>query len=55
MLFRDEKIIDVVEVSGVKNVKQYLEQGWVVLGVVTSYDETSDGQFVYSLGKVSLT
>ena len=54
MLYKDEKIVDVVEVIGAKNAKPYLEEGWVVLGVVSSYD-TTDGFFIYSLGKPSLT
>ena len=52
MLYKDEKIVDVVEVIGASNAKPYLEQGWVVLGVVTHYDLT-DGMFIYSLGKIS--
>lgn len=52
MLFKDEKIVDVIEVIGAENAKPYLEKGWVVLGVVTCYDLT-DGQFIYSLGKIS--
>lgn len=54
MLFKDEKIIDVVEVIGADNAKPYLDDGWVVLGVVTCYD-TDDGNFRYSLGKIALT
>lgn len=54
MLFKDEKIIDIVEVIGAENAKKYLNENWVVLGVVTSYDAT-EGQFIYSLGKTSLT
>lgn len=53
MLFKDEKIIDVVEVIGAENAKEYLQAGWVVLGVVTTYD-TTDGHFIYSLGKIAL-
>lgn len=52
MLFKDEKIVDVVEVIGAENAKEYIDKGWVVLGVVTYYD-TSDGKFIYSLGKLS--
>lgn len=53
MLFTDEKIREVVEVVGADNAKPYLEKGWIVLGVVTSYDG-NQGMFIYSLGKVSL-
>ena len=52
MLYKDEKIVDVVEVIGADNAKLYIEKGWVVLGVVTHYDLT-DGMFIYSLGKIS--
>lgn len=51
MLFRDEKIVDVVEVIGADNAKQYINAGWVVLGVVTYYDDGT-GHFIYSLGKL---
>ena len=54
MLFKDEKIINVVEVIGAENAKPYLDDGWVVLGVGTYYD-TDDGNFRYSLGKIALT
>lgn len=53
MLFTDEKIREVVEVVGADNAKPYLEKGWIVLGVVTSYDG-NQGMFIYSLGKASL-
>ena len=53
MLFKEEKIVDVVEVIGADNAKPYLDDGWVVLGVVTTNDINS-GSFVYSLGKISL-
>lgn len=53
MLYKDEKITDVVEVIGADNAKPYIEKGWIVLGVVTSYD-TTEGQFIYSLGKTEL-
>lgn len=52
MLFADEKIREVVEVVGADNAKPYLEKGWIVLGVVTSYDG-DQGMFIYSLGKVA--
>lgn len=54
MLYKDEKIIDVIEVVGAENAKPYLKEGWVVLGVTTSYD-TTDGCFIYSLGKIAIT
>lgn len=54
LLYKDEKIIDVIEVVGAENAKPYLKEGWVVLGVATSYD-TTDGCFIYSLGKIAIT
>ena len=54
MLYLDEKIVDVIEVVGAKNAKPYLEEGWVVLGVVSTYD-TTDGAFIYGLGKPGIT
>lgn len=52
MLFKDEKIVEVVEAIGADNAKSYLDDGWVVLGVVTYYD-ADDGNFRYSLGRVA--
>lgn len=52
MLFKDEKIVEVVEVIGADNAKSYLDDGWVVLGVVTYYD-ADDGNFRYSLGRIA--
>ena len=54
LLYLDEKIVDVIEVVGAKNAKPYLEEGWVVLGVVSTYD-TTDGAFIYALGKPGIT
>lgn len=50
MLYKDETIVDVVEVIGAENAKEYLKEGWIVLGVVTSYD-AGQGMFIYSLGR----
>ena len=50
--FLMKKIREVVEVIGADNAKPYLEKGWIVLGVVTSYDG-DQGMFIYSLGKVA--
>lgn len=52
MLFKDEKVVEVVEVIGADNAKPYLDKGWVVLGVVTYYD-TDEGNFRYSLGRIA--
>lgn len=52
MLFKDKKVVEVVEVIGAENAKPYLDKGWVVLGVVTYYD-ADDGKFIYSLGRTS--
>lgn len=45
-----EQIVEVIEVIGAENAKPYTDKGWVVLGVVSTYDLT-DGHFIYSLGR----
>ena len=50
MLYKDEKVVEVVEVIGAENAKKYTDNGWVVLGMVTHYD-LNEGMFIYSLGR----